>query len=266
MEILLPNLIFLGLALVAGLLLSIASKVFAVKTDTRVEQAREALPGANCGACGFAGCDEYAAAVIQDETLSVSLCVPGGGDAAAKLGEITGRAAEATTPPVAVVACGGNCESAKTKYTYQGLQSCAAVAMLYGGEKSCSYGCLGFGDCTKVCPQNAITVENGVAAINPALCIGCLACTKVCPKNIIKSMPRTAAYIVSCQNPQKGKDTRAVCTAGCIGCKKCEKTCAHGAVKVTGGLAEINPELCTGCGECAKACPSGCIIAIKPLC
>lgn len=260
-EFVIPILIFVALALFAGLLLSLASKLFAVKVDTRVTDAREALPGANCGACGYAGCDEYAAAVIQDEA-SVSLCVPGGAQVAEKLGEITGRKAEAVIPPVARVLCGGDCESAKKAYQYHGFQSCAAAAGLYGGDKSCAYGCLGFGDCVKACPQNAISVENGVAVVDPDLCIGCLICVSVCPKGIIAPVERTASYLVTCKNPRRGKETRAVCSAGCIGCKKCERTCPAGAVKVTDGLAAIDPTLCTGCGSCAEGCPVHCIVKL----
>lgn len=257
--ILLAVLIVGGVALAAGLVLAIASVVLAVPVDERAVKLREALPGANCGGCGYSGCDAYAAA-LADGSAPAGLCSPGGEVTARALAAILGGDATVERK-VAVVRCGGCAEHTAEVAVYDHVTRCAEAARLGGGETACAYGCLGLGDCAAVCPAGAIAVENGLARVDDALCIGCGKCTAACPKGLTALVPAPKKALVACRNADKGALTRRVCTAGCIGCGKCVKTCPVGAAALNGALAAIDPALCTGCGACAEACPVGCIAA-----
>ena len=265
MNIWIPILILAAIGLIAGLGLAIASKVMAVPVDEREQQLRAALPGANCGACGFSGCDGYAKALADSTAESTALCAPGGAETAQKIADILGVKADAVTPKKALVRCRGCREYTQPRMRYTGLQSCRAANQLYGGPGACAYGCIGFGDCVQACDYGALSLREGVAAVDPERCTACGKCVKVCPKGLIELFPagRTAAAVL-CSSRDKGARTRAACRAGCIGCRKCEKLCEAGAVEVRSNLAHIDPEKCTGCGRCAQGCPQQCI-ALLPL-
>ena len=166
MEFVYPILIFVVMGIVFGVLLVVISKVFAVETDERAVKITEALPGANCGACGFTGCDGYAKALAEG-SAAANLCVPGGASTAKQLGEVLGVSVEAAERMVAFVHCSGTCENTTRKYDYKGIPTCAGAKLFYGGDGACSSGCLGYGDCAKVCPSNAIYNNNGVACVDP---------------------------------------------------------------------------------------------------
>ncbi|WP_077534250.1 RnfABCDGE type electron transport complex subunit B [Massiliimalia massiliensis] len=259
-QILIPALIFAGLGIFAGLLLSIFSKVFAVKVDERVEKIRDALPGANCGACGFSGCDGYAARLVEDDSVKTNLCLPGGAEAAKVISEVLGKNFEAVEPMVAEVYCKGTSETTGDIFEYDGIYSCSACNLYYSGKGKCNYGCLGFGDCQKVCQYGAISIVDGRAHVNEELCVGCGMCAGVCPKGIIGVHKKAQKVVVKCFNCDLGKYTRSACSAGCIGCKKCEKTCRYDAIHVERNKARIDYDKCTNCGECAAACPVQCIL------
>lgn len=249
-----------GIALIAGLGLAIASKIFAVPVDEKAEAIRECLPGANCGACGFSGCDGYAAALSKGETTNTALCAPGGNDVAKAIGEVTGLAAGEVKPMAAVVLCRGHNGNAATKLEYQGVKSCRMAMQIFGGPKECVYGCLGYGDCVAACEYEAIRLCDGVAHIDPAACHACRKCVKTCPKGLIEMLPVDSVNAaVLCKNHDKGAVTRKECTAGCIGCMKCVKACESGAVTVESFCAKVDPDKCTGCGKCADQCPVGAI-------
>ena len=221
---------------------------------------RDCLPGANCGACGYSGCDGYAAALAADDQIECNLCVPGGNDVAAAVADVLGREAGKVKPQVAAVMCRGNCENVGTKLDYEGVQSCKMAAQLFGGPKTCTYGCLGFGDCAAVCPYEAIFLCDGVARINPDKCRACKLCIKTCPRNLIDLFPLdTTKAAVLCRKHDKGAQTRKDCTAGCIGCMKCVKACEVGAVTVENFCARVDYDKCIGCGKCHAVCPVGCI-------
>ena len=255
-EILKNTLIALAVVGVSGVLfgylLSLASKFFAVKIDERVEKIRSCLPGANCGGCGYAGCDAYAAAV--NEGAPVNLCNAGGQPVADQIASITGRDAGKVEEKKAFVYCSGG-GSGKFRYEFFGMESCIPASRVDGGPHVCSFACVGLGSCVKVCRFHAISVKNGVAVVDPDVCTGCGACAAECPKGIIGLVPVSQNVAVPCRSHMKGADTMRSCDLGCIGCKKCEKTCEHGAITVTDALASIDYEKCVSCGKCLAVCP-----------
>ncbi len=257
-ELILPILIVAGIGLIAGLGLAIASIVMAVPKNEKAEKVLEVLPGANCGACGYSGCSGYAEALAKGEAAP-GLCFPGGAAVSAAIAEVLGVEAGKVEYKTALVHCMGTYDNTSDKMEYQGLSSCAAAAQLFGGIGSCSYGCMGLGDCAAACDYGAITVCNGVASINPEKCRGCSKCVAACPKKLISFVPLKPQAVVRCSNCDKGAATRKVCKTGCIGCMKCVKACEFGAVEVKNFLARVDPERCTGCGKCVESCPQGCI-------
>ena len=259
MTILIPILLLAGIALVCAVLLTLAGIFLGVKEDETAKAIRDCLPGANCGACGYSGCDGYAKSLSEKETDATGLCVPGGDKTACEIAEILGVEASGVIEKVAYVACNGTCGAVEHKYDYHGYKSCAAANLSYSGDKSCTFACLGYGDCMKVCPNDAIRIENCVARINPTKCVGCGICARTCPNHIIKLIDDTSRVVVECSNNDKGALTRKYCSNGCIGCMKCQKTCPHGAIKVVNNLATIDYSLCTGCAACVEVCPVHCL-------
>ena len=159
---------------------------------------------------------------------------------------------------MAAVRCGGCDEKASRAFTYTGQKSCRAAMQLFGGDKGCRFGCLGYGDCARVCEYGAIALENGIARIDPSLCRGCGKCADACPKDLI-ALTAPAAALVQCRSTEAAPAQRKLCTAGCIGCGKCARVCPQKAITVENKLAVADEALCTGCGQCAEACPVGCI-------
>ena len=243
-----------GVGLLFGILLAVASFVFEVKKDERVEKIIEELPGANCGACGFAGCSAYAEAIVNDGA-KINCCSVGKAPVAQKISEIMGVEAEAVEEVVARVSCGGNCSSAVLKYEYEGVSDCSAAMKLGGGQKACPSGCVGLGSCVKVCQFGAISIVDGVAVVDEDKCTACGQCLKRCPKGIIHFVPKKHRQWVVCQNPETGKYVNQYCKAGCIGCKICEKNCPFDAIHVENNYAVIDYDKCKNCGICAKKCP-----------
>ena len=258
-QILLPVLLLLGIALVCAVLLTVSSVFFAVKEDEKALAIRDCLPGANCGACGYSGCDGYAKALSEGTAAKTNLCVPGGDGVACEIAAILGVEAADVIERVAYVACDGTCDAVARRYDYQGHKTCRTANMAYSGDKLCTFACLGYGDCAAVCPQDAITVEDGVARVNSRKCIGCGICVRECPNGIIHLINDTTRVVVECSNHDKGASVRKYCSNGCIGCMKCQKTCPNGAITVKDNLATIDYSLCTGCGECVSVCPVHCI-------
>lgn len=248
-----------GLGIVLGLGLGIASKKLAVKTDPRVEQVREYLPGANCGGCGFPGCDGLAAALVEG-TAAPGACSACSKENLDKIGEILGVAVQAGEKKVARVLCRGDHGACKDKAAYDGVMDCKAAALVAGGFKMCRVGCLGLGTCARVCPFGAIKIgENGIAEIDEELCTGCGKCAEECPQHGIVIMEQSRPVYAVCRNRDFGKAVLNVCTAGCIGCKLCAKTCPEGAIAMENNLPVFDYEKCIGCGACAEKCKPGCI-------
>lgn len=258
--ILWPSVALAGLAVFFGIVLAFASKKFAVEVDPRVTDVRVALPGANCGGCGYAGCDGLAEAIVRGDA-SITACPVGGADLVDQLARIMGVTAEATERHVARVICCGDKHNANEKYEYQGIQDCKAAEMLAGGSKSCRFGCTGLGTCVRACPFDAINIVNGIAVVDEEKCTACQKCIEACPKKIIELVPASKEVRVLCKNTEKGKSVMSVCKVGCISCQKCVKACKFDAIIFENNLAKIDYSKCTNCMMCAEACPTKTIYA-----
>lgn len=256
---------FLAVGLLGGLLgvaLAIASKFFAVSKDERISQVEDALPGANCGACGYAGCAAYAEAIVAGEA-PLTLCGPGGAEASSAIAGIMGQEVEVSDQKlVAQVHCRGTQKTSSLQYSYRGIEDCNAMYALFKGDKVCPYGCLGLGSCIKVCPVDAIgRDEEGRVVVDKEKCISCGKCVDVCPTGVMKMVPYDADYIVACSSTDKGAKVRKYCSVGCIGCKMCEKKSPEGGFKVEDFLARIDYSANGDRGDAAKACPPKCIVS-----
>ena len=268
MASILPAVIVLGcIGAVCALLLIIAAKYMAVPVDSKAEALRECLPGANCGGCGYAGCDGYAAALAEGSETAVNKCVAGGTKTGKRLAALMGSEFTETVRKVAVIHCVGECgKRAKTTVETIGTDSCAAVRLTYGGTGSCAFGCIGYGDCVAACPEQAICIINGIACVNPGKCIGCGKCVRTCPQRLISLIEFKPLSMVKCSNHQKGAQARAVCEVSCIGCGLCVRKCETTAIGLKDNLAIIDPDKCTACGSCVSVCPRGAIKMLFTAC
>lgn len=252
----------------AALLLFVVSKKFHVEEDARIELVNEALPGANCGGCGYPGCSGFARACVEAESMEGLFCTVGGNATMLKVADILGRTAVEAEPQLAVVRCNGTCDARPKVNQYDGASSCAIAAATYGGETGCTFGCLGLGDCTLACGFDAIKMNplTGLPEVDEERCTACGACVKACPKMIIelrKKGPKGRRVFVSCVNKEKGGVAKKACDNACIGCSKCFKECKFEAITIANNLAYIDPNKCRLCRKCVEACPTGAIHEIN---
>lgn len=255
-SIIFPMLVMGALGIIFGCLLAFASEKFYVKVDPHVSAIRAVLPGANCGGCGFPGCDGYAQACAEGKA-PLNKCAPGGNPVAEKIAGVMGVFAQTAEPKVAFVCCQGTPDNSPKDCVYLGTVDCQSAAVVPGhGSAACSFGCLGFGTCVKSCNFDAIHIVHGVAKVDRDKCVGCAACAGECPRGIIKMVPKAKKVHVACSNPMSGVFVRSACKTGCIGCQICIKTCPKHAISLKGSLAVINSLICVNCGLCAAKCPS----------
>ena len=243
--------VVLGLA--GGVILVLASKFMAVYEDPRIAQVAECLAGANCGGCGYAGCADYAKAIVEDGAPTFK-CAPGCDKATDAINTIMGNATDDRPSLRATVICAGG-ENCGTRFDYQGIQTCAAANGIAGGPSACAYGCLGLGDCTRACKFDAIHVINGVAVVDREKCTGCTACTVVCPRHVIQMKPIAPQPAVKCSNKDKGVLVNKTCKVGCIACGLCVRNCPNEAIFLKDNVAAIDYTKCNGCGTCVTKCP-----------
>lgn len=240
MTIIFAALIF---AVVLGALLAviigIAAKVFAVETDPRIETVTDMLPGANCGGCGFAGCADFAKAIVENGN-SPTQCPVASAEDATRIAEYLGIKAEEKEKVVAVVKCSGSI-GVTVRSPYNGVGDCRSAVVVAGGAKGCDYGCIGFASCARACPFDAIEMRDGLAVVHPDLCVGCGKCVDTCPKNLIELVPASVDVHIYCNSPEKGALKRKVCQTACIGCRKCAKAAdSEDQINIKGFLLEVN--------------------------
>lgn len=253
--------IIAAIAIIFALLIVLVSKLCFVKEDEKAAAIAENLAGANCGGCGFAGCQDFAKALAEGKA-DISMCGPTSNEGKAKIAEILGVPFTASPAVYAVVRCAGGNKS-KNKYEYIGNEGCTAQIRFMNGKKCCPEGCLGEGTCTTVCPDNAVKLIDGVAHVDKALCEACGLCVKSCPKNLIEFIPKTASVYVACSTKCRGKETMANCPIGCIGCGLCAKNCPENAITMVNNLPVIDYDKCNGCKTCVSKCPRKCILELK---
>lgn len=258
MEIFTPVIALGALGLIFGALLGVAARKLKIEVDEKTDKICELLPGANCGGCGFAGCNAFAKA-LTDNSADASLCSGCSEENLNKIENITGGITKKREKLVAYVMCSGKTDICKDRFTYEGIKDCNSALRYANGAKACLYACLGYGTCVESCKFNALSIKDGLAIVDSSLCVGCGACIDVCPRGVIKLIPKKKTSIVLCSSKNKGAKMKNICTAGCIGCSICVKECKEGAITVDNNLAVIDYNKCTACGDCVLKCPKNII-------
>lgn len=227
----------LGLLFAAGL--AIADKKLRVEEDPKIAKVNDALPGVNCGACGYAGCNDFAVNVVEGNA-DVTGCPVGGSDTARDVAMIMGVEAGSTTKMLPIILCkGGNSEAVNKMVKYYGPLSCSAMDIVSGGEKHCMYGCLGAGDCVEACPFDAMIMNHdGIPEVVPELCTSCGICVKSCPRDIIEMHPIDRDVFVFCKNQDDAKTAKEVCNVACVACGICAKK-SDGAIEIINNVGVI---------------------------
>ncbi|MDO8789057.1 MAG: Fe-S cluster domain-containing protein [Sulfuritalea sp.] len=255
-------LVFTTLGLFFGIALASAARKFHVPVNPLVEEVRENLPSANCGACGFAGCQTYAEKVVEDESISPSLCTPGGKVVAIDISRLTNKTMGEMKEVVAMLRCSGADSVARQQAEYDGIHTCLGANLTFGGAKACKYGCLGLGDCVRVCAFDAMKIGDlGIVEIDYQKCTGCGLCLDVCPKDCLIGYPRQYRVALTCQSKGKGKAVKDTCTVGCVQCMACIKECPAKAISIADGILNIDHVACMAygpsCNEiCVTVCPT----------
>jgi len=252
----------------AAIILYFVAQKFKVYEDPRIDEVEDALPAANCGGCGFAGCRNFAEAIVKSDSMEDFYCPVGGNDVMSEVASILGREAVEQNATVAVVRCQGTPENSPRINHYEGAPTCAISHNLYMGETGCPFGCIGHGDCVESCDFDAIHMnkETGLPEVTDDKCTACGACVKACPRNIIelrKKNPKDRKIFVCCINEEKGGVARKNCSVACIGCGKCVKVCPFDAITMDNNLAYIDPVKCRLCRKCVTECPTNAILELN---
>ena len=252
--------LFTLLGLFFGFALAAVALRFQVPVNPVVERVREQLPSANCGACGFAGCQVYAEAVVERPEVPPNLCAPGRGSVARALAGLTGKDVGQVLDRIVVMRCTGTSAWAREEARYAGIETCSAASLVFGGPKACKNGCLGLGDCVRICPFDALHIgEDGIAVVTPDKCTGCGLCVPSCPKELFELYPRVHRIELSCVAKEKQSVVRSSCMVGCTLCRKCVAKCPAEAIAWDGRTILIDHESCLAYGpSCNEACVDIC--------
>ncbi len=249
-----------ALGLLFGVGLVLAARAFRTDENPRLQQVMQALPGINCGACGYAGCRGYAESVCAGE--DVNLCLPGGEEVTRHLADIMGVEVADLVKKRAVVHCQGGTERCPDRFEYHGEADCHAAHLTSGGPKGCIYGCLGFGSCARACPFDAITMnDRRLPVINPDKCTACGICVETCPRDLITLLPARSKIYLGCSSHYRGKAVKDVCSVGCIACRLCEKKDPNEAIVMEDQLPVLDHEKADGdFSVAAEVCPMDCFV------
>ena len=252
----------------AAVILFFVARKFKVFEDPRIDSVQEILPAANCGGCGFAGCRNFAEALVKADTFEGLVCPVGGAKVMEDAAAILGKEAPVVEPLVAVLLCNGTPEFRPRTSIYSGVSDCRISHNLYTGETDCSFGCLGYGDCVRACIFSAIYMdpETKLPVVIDEKCVACGACVKACPRNIIelrRKAKKDRKIYVACSSCDKGGPARRACKVACISCGKCVKVCQFDAITIENNLAYIDATKCTFCRKCAVECPTNAILELN---
>lgn len=259
MNVLIISIIILGgIGMLCGIALSLSSRVFSVNVDPRIEALKNILPGGNCGGCGFPSCAAYAQHMVESG-VEPNRCILAT-DKADEISKILGKEVVPLERKTAAIKCYGGSTAVK-RFEYGGIRSCRAASLYFGGDKLCTFSCLGFGDCVEVCPFAALSIANRkTPVVDREKCTGCGTCIAVCPKNLITLVPWKARIYIGCHSNETGKVVRQICEVGCIKCGRCIKVCPEGALSMCDNRVTVDYDKCKNCGLCIDECPRGIIV------
>lgn len=255
-NIIIPAGILVAVGVLFACLLAYLGKKLSISRDERIDQILGKLSGANCGGCGYAGCDAFATALAEGKA-KIDDCPSTAKENKQQIAEILGVSCDGEETVCVINCIGGlNC---KDKFDYLGYGDCGSCELLAGGRKQCSVGCMGMGSCVSACPHDAVKIVEGRAIIDKEKCVSCGICMKECPKSLISRVPKKAKVYVGCSTKCKGKEVKGFCQNGCISCGLCSKVCESGAIILIDNIPQIDYKKCTGCLKCMIKCPVKCI-------
>ncbi len=259
--------VLFGVALFFAGLLSIAKVKLYVDEDPRIAKVQEVLPGVNCGGCGFAGCADFAKAVVEGRA-DVGGCTVGGPKVAEAVAAVLGVEVAETWPRRPVIHCAAKTDDRLGRVPYDGVESCVGADVI-GVTQACAYGCLGFGDCVQRCNYDALHMVDGLPVVDYDKCTACGACAAACPRNLIELIPfkQDRMLVIACSNTEPAKNVKQVCKLGCVACKACERLLPD-LFEVNDNLAQLDYDNYTGqeeLDEATEKCPTKVIVyAGKP--
>lgn len=249
-----------GLTLLLALMLVMANKKLYVYEDPRIDIVEDMLPHANCGACGYPGCRPFAEALVGGQTLP-GKCTVSAEEARERIAGFLGVALGGEERRVARLACAGGANVARLRAQYEGMESCQGAALVGGGGKGCSWGCLGYGDCGVVCDFDAIRMnEQGLPVVDTDKCTACGDCVEACPKGLFSLEPLSNRLWVACKNLENGNEVLEDCEVACTACGRCAMDAPGELIEMTYNLPVINRGAAAETKDPIQRCPTGAIV------
>jgi electron transport complex protein RnfB len=247
-----------------ALFLAVASKRLYVYEDPRIDQIEGLLPHSNCGACGTAGCRNFAEQAVAGK-IEPACCTVNTLDQNKNIATLLGVAMGNVEKRVARLACAGGKHVARMHAHYVGLSSCRAAAVAGGGGKSCAWGCLGLGDCADVCDFDAIRMDKyGLPVVDSEKCTACGDCVDVCPKNLFSLQGVSRKLWMACRNEADSDAAEADCEVACTACGRCVVDCGDGLISLERNLAVIDYNKNGIANRRAiERCPTGAIVWLE---